>query len=104
MGKPGRPKKITEPPIPSNDIIVRNEQKEVERAAETAEAETTKKETLGNSIPPATNIATGPCWRYHASEEPRMFNKGDTIPAGWGDKDLVGWTTDTSGFLHKIEG
>jgi hypothetical protein len=32
-----------------------------------------------------TKTAINDCWRYHATEEKRIFRAGEVIPAGWED-------------------
>jgi hypothetical protein len=78
MAGPGRPRKIVE----ESGII---------------EAETPSSMDAVINETPSVNTAVNDCWRYHATEKPRLFRMGDIIPAGWEDEDMIGWKPDSEG-------
>jgi len=64
------------------------------------------KETPPPAPPEVTaTVAAQDCWRYHETETPRIFRKGDTIPAGWTIDAAVRrlWTCDPNGVFSKVE-
>lgn len=50
--------------------------------------------SLGDTI--LTAFATGG-WLYHETEEPRIFTKGEEIPAGWNSENRNFWSFDDYG-------
>jgi len=53
----------------------------------------------------ATNVySVADCYRYHVTEEPRLFRRGDFIPEGWESTvDTVGWYMSDDARWHRPE-
>ncbi len=56
-----------------------------------------------NQLEAKGTVATHACWRYHKTEEPKMFKQNESIPDGWSDEDLIGWVSNIDGTWSKRE-
>ncbi len=54
--------------------------------------------------PEIIEVADCDTWRYHETEQPRMFKSGQQIPAGWTRENRKFWRVNANGVMERVNG
>lgn len=54
--------------------------------------------------PVELEVADCDTWRYHETEQPRMFKSGQQIPAGWTRENRKFWQVNANGVMERVNG